>query len=296
MFEFIDSLTSEDFHQNVEFLIEGFLPKKQITVIYADGGNGKSWLATALSKYAARYHAMNVVYIDIDNGMNTLIERGIEEKLLQPCPDVTYAHRSKLKLEPTPLLEQIEQKAVGTRYAQTLFVLDSLQDFVAVKNDDAVTKLFDKLKNIREAGATILVLHHSNKNGVNYEGSNKIKNSTDNMYRLVKADSPEGEIHWLMELKKDRAAITDVAYKVDVEDLSLMQIDIESVKLDDETKAFIENIKTALAQGPMNKTNLLKAVGSKKDDKTARNRLDKFEGIHWQSSKKGSVVSYTLVK
>ena len=44
IFEFLknSSLTKDNFNEKVEFLIEGFLVKQLITLIYADGGTGKS--------------------------------------------------------------------------------------------------------------------------------------------------------------------------------------------------------------------------------------------------------------
>lgn len=99
MFHFLNPLTPSDFNQKTEFLIEGFIPKHLITMIYADGGMGKSWLAMALAKYAAQ-QGMTVAYLDYDNPMNVLKERGIEQKLIQACSNLHYSHRSKTELQP----------------------------------------------------------------------------------------------------------------------------------------------------------------------------------------------------
>lgn len=295
MYDFLHPLTTNDFNQKIEFIIDGFLPKKLITMIYADGGMGKSWIGLALAKYAAT-HGMQVIYLDIDNPMSVLKQRGIEHKLINVCPNLIYSHRSKMSLEPIPMLEAFEQMAVGDKYSNTLFVLDSLRDFADVNNDLAAMRLGDKLKNIREAGATIILLHHSTKNGNNYQGSNNIRNSIDNMFRLIKADAPKGEIRWLLEVKKERAAIVDTALSMNVDDLSLTKIDMELVKLNNDEKDFIEQIEMVLNEhGSMNKTQLLEAIGHKKDDKTARDRLERFEGVHWKSGKAKGVYTYSLI-
>ena len=295
MFAFLNPLTPEDFKQKTDFLINGFLPKHLITMIYADGGMGKSWVAMALAKYAER-QGMDVIYLDYDNPMNVLKERGVEKKLIQYCPNLHYSHRSKTTLQPFAMLEAFEELAVADRFKNTLFVLDSLRDFGDVNNDAIAMRLGEKLKNLREAGATILVLHHSTKNGSNYQGSNNIRNSIDNMFQLIKIESPDGEIRWILTVKKERAAIVDTALSVKVDDLSIMPIDIETARLKNDEKDFVQQVKTVLMQQPgINKTELLEACGCKKDDKTARDRLDQFENLYWRSEKIKGTYTYQLV-
>ena len=295
MFDFLNPLTLEDFDQKTEFLIDGFIPKHLITMIYADGGMGKSWLAMALAKYAADT-GMNAIYLDYDNPMNVLKERGIEQKLIQACSNLHYSHRSKTELQPLTMLETIESKASGNNYNNTLFVIDSLRDFGDVNNDNAAMRIGDKLKNIREAGATIIVLHHSNKDGRNYQGSNNIRNSIDNMYLLTKIDSQQGEIRWILTVKKERAAIVDTAISVKVDDLSILPVDIETARISSDEQAFISDVKSILNKQPgINKKELLEAIGYKQDDKTARERLERFDTLYWNCKKVKGAYTYTLV-
>lgn len=294
MFDFLDPLTTNDFDQKTEFLIDGFLAKHLITLVYADGGMGKSWLAMAIAKLASTT-GMECVYLDYDNPMNVLKERGVEQKLIQACQTLHYSHRSKTKLQPFEMLCAIEERAVGGRFCNTLFVIDSLRDFGDVNNDAKAMVIGEKLKNIREAGATILVLHHSNKDGKNYQGSNNIRNSIDNMYQLQKIEAPQGEIRWVLAVKKERAAIVDTALSVRVDDLSMMAIDVQAAKTSPEDQAFIADVKSAIAKQPgINKTELLEACGFKKDDKTARDKLDQFDEIHWISQKVKGSYTYNL--
>lgn len=296
MFDFLTPLTTEDFNQKTEFLIDGFLPKHLITMIYADGGMGKSWAAMCLAKFAERA-GMVVLYLDYDNPMSVLKERGVEQKLIQACPNLRYVHRSKTPMLGLEMLSALEDQAVAGRFKNTLIVLDSLRDFSDVNNDAKAMQLGEKLKNLREAGATIVVLHHSTKNGSNYQGSNNIRNSIDNMYLLTKIESQEGEIRWILTVKKERAAIVDTALSVKVDNLSIMPIDIDTARLSGDEKAFINQVKTILTQEPgINKTALLESLGFKKDDKTARDRLEQFEDIYWQSDKQGKTIHYRLLQ
>ncbi|AUZ85801.1 hypothetical protein [Methylophaga nitratireducenticrescens] len=263
-------------------------------MIYANGGMGKSWLGFGIAKYAAQ-HNMHVIYLDYDNPISVLKDRGIEASLINAYHNVSYSHRSKAKLQPIEMLEAFEQMAVGNQYSNTLFILDSLRNFCEVKSDVSAMRASDKLMNLREAGATIVVLHHSTKNGSNYEGSNNLRNSIDNMFRLIQSESPDGEIRWLLEVEKERAAITDTGLSINVDDLTLTTVDVETVQLNREEKDFIEQVEVVLSQhDKINKTKLLEAIGHKKDDKTARDRLDRFDGVHWKSEKAKGIYTYSL--
>ena len=58
-------VTQNLFNEKVEFIIDGFIAKRMITMVYADGGNGKSWLALALARYCART-MFHVFYLDFE--------------------------------------------------------------------------------------------------------------------------------------------------------------------------------------------------------------------------------------
>jgi RecA-family ATPase len=294
VFNFITPLTTDDFNQDIDFIIDNFIPERMITMIYADGGNGKSWLALGLANIAASYD-MQVIYLDYDNPINTLKERGVEAKLIDYYDNLFYSHRSKA-IAPTVMLEALEQRAIGQAFENTLIIIDSLRNFGDMKNDLSAMRVCEKLMNIREAGATIVALHHSTKNGSNYEGSNNLRNSIDNMYRLNKAQSPEGTIKWWLEVKKERAAIQDCAFELNVNDFVMREISLDEVKLTDDERDFIEAVKSALANGTtLNKTNLLKELGYEKDNILARDRLDKFDGAHWKSTKAQRSLVYELI-
>ena len=196
------------------------------------------------------------------------------------------------------MLQAIEAKAVANIYQNTFFVIDSLRDFGDVNNDLAAMRIGEKLKNIREAGATIIVLHHSNKDGKNYQGSNNVRNSIDNMYQLVQIDSQEGEIRWVLNVKKERAAIVDTALSVKVNDLSILPIDIQTARISNEDKIFINEVKTVLTKQPgINKRDLLEAAGYSIDHKQIRDKLEQYEGLYWRTEKgKNNATHYHLIK
>lgn len=290
------SLNTQDFSEKTEFLIDDFLAKKLITLIYADGGNGKSWCNFAIANRCAQL-GQRVVYLDFDNPLSVLIDRNIDNLLVGQHANLSYIQRSKYPHTPQELLEQLNEQAVGQVFEDWVFLFDSLRNFVNVKNDHHAMETMTKIMNLREAGATVVILHHSNKDGRNYEGSNNIRNSVDNIFQLEKLDSDvSNQINMHLRVQKERSSIFDCAWSIDATDLSMTQLDVESATMSDEQEEFIAVITAQLQEfGTRNKTELLLAAGRKKDDKTARGWLDKYEGKYWQSKKTGGVFNYQLV-
>lgn len=297
MFDFLQNiaLTEGDFNEKTEFLMDGFLAKNLITMIYADGGSGKSWLGMAMAKHCAM-QGFDVVYLDFDNPLTVLKERGVLAGLVNHRR-VQYVQRSKAQMSAFEVLMLLEEKAVGKAFNGKVFVLDSLRNFADIGMDAKVMRVMDALMNLREAGATVIVLHHSNKDGKNYQGSNHIRNSVDNMYQLSKIDSEGDGVHCLLSVKKERASIVDKAFSVAVRDFSLIELDAEKAKLDAVESEFVHSVINALTERDgMNKGELLEAIGKEKDDKTARANLDRFEGKYWTAKKVGVSFCYSLLQ
>lgn len=295
MFDFLNpaTLNSHDFDVKTEYVIKGFLVKNMITMIYADGGNGKSWLGLGLASYCAALN-MPVIYLDFDNPLGVLQERGVDKKLIQRYPTLKYIHRGKWEGTGNTLLQCMNNSATGQSYRDHIIIIDSLRNFGDINNDSKAMEILNMLMNIREAGATIIVLHHSNKDGRNYQGSNNIRNSIDNMYQLKKLELSNG-VGTLLISVKDRAPITDKAFDICPHTLTLTERDLLEAKATEDDLEFIEQVKAALfAQPNLHKTALLEATGATKDDKTARARLDKYDGIYWQSKKNHTRIVYSL--
>jgi uncharacterized protein (DUF849 family) len=194
-------------------------------------------------------------------------------------------------------LLSIEEKAVGSALNGYVFIIDSLRNFADMGTDSRVSRVMEAFMNLRDAGATVVVLHHSNKDGKNYQGSNHIRNSVDNMYQLSKVAAGNGEIGCLMMVKKERASISDKAFAVSIDGFAMREMDVAQAQMAAEETEFVQQVKSALQERDgLNKTELLDAVGKAKDDKTARGLLDKFDGVFWQSKKEGVAFCYRLLQ
>lgn len=290
------ALRSRDFNQQTEWLIKDFLPKGLITFYWAKGGEGKSLLAQAITKHLC-YHnlAKKITYIDVDNPISVLTDRNIDSLLTFQYSQLSYIHRSKLEISGYELILLLEEGAVGQKYKDCVFVVDSLRNVVDVMNEGRVMRVMDALMNMREAGATVVVLGHANKDGKNYQGSNNILNSIDCMYRLRKTTSNATSITYLLDVQKERAGIKQCSYSVHTPSLTLTEQDYKEASMSDYDKTFTKAVLEALKEHEgINKTELLELIGHKKDDKTAREALDHYDGELWESKKVSNVFTYTL--
>lgn len=187
-------------------------------------------------------------------------------------------------------------QAIGRNFENVLIIVDSLRNFGDVTHDGKAMAIMDKFMDLREAGATVMILSHANKDGRNYQGSNNIRNSVDNMYRLSRADAPAQEISFVLTVQKERASIVDSAFNVRVSDLSLHGIDVETARMNADELDFVVKAKAVISDAPgINKKDLLEQLGFEQDDKTARNKLDQFEGVYWLSGKVKGVYTYQLL-
>jgi len=294
MFDFLNPLKYEDFEKKAEYLIDGFIGKRIITLIYSPPGSGKSWLAASIAKHA-HDQAMKVIYLDFDNSREALEQRELHKKLIRPCPNIYYQLSGDAE-NPELMLEHLAEQAYNNRFENTVIFLDTLIEFVDVTSDTKAQAGFKKLKRIRDAGATIILLHHTTKSGNNYSGSNVIRGSVDNMYRLEKLESKADEIRHLLTIDKDRVSIVDTAICTKSADLSMHPINLHEARMSPSERGFVSEVTAAIANTPsINKTALLAELGYEKTDKTARDRLDQYEELYWISEKQGKHIVYNLV-
>ncbi len=302
MIDFLDgiALTSDRLHRETEFLIPDFLPKRMITMYYADGGNAKTWLSYGVAAYICQHNlAKRVYYIDLDNPLDTLKDRKADDLLLQRFPQLKYIHRSDLEESPIELLEKLAHKDNSRHHAyeDMVLIIDSWRNITNIKNDEKAMYMMNLLMDIREAGMTVVGIAHSNKDGKNYEGSNNIKNSLDCMFKLTKLPSPEGRLHLGLETKKERGGVKDCAFRVDTNTLELYPIELQEASMNIREKEFIESIKKVLKQNPegMLQGKLLAAIGSSSTDKTTKAMLNKFENRFYMKEEQGNRKIYKII-
>jgi len=202
-----------------------------------------------------------------------------------------YIHRSKFK-ETIPIIEKIvagiKVQNSDASLKGSLIVIDSVRDFLGGKDmlkDKDVIPLLDDLKAMREAGATIIFLHHANKeNGA--KGATAFIDSVDVAYQLKSIQLIKHQkISYALTIKKDRIAVSNTGFELDTVNHKLIKGNYEVANLDDEQIALITDVKEVLAEHPegINQKALMKEIGSTQDNRTHRKLLQKLDGALWET-------------
>jgi len=287
-------LTKNDLDMEFEYLIQNFLVYQSITMIFAKGGAGKSLFLLALVLYLLHHEKITYcIYMDMDNSTMALKDRNLDEIVTQ-YPNLHYIHRSKTDKPAKELIEMLAEDAHNNErgFEKVLIILDSIRDFLSGKDmntDKDVAPLMEQLKIIRDAGATIIFLHHTKKEHGNsqYKGSTSFIDSIDVAYGLEKTTLTDRLVSFSLTIEKDRIPVENTGFELDLESFELRLGNyILASMTEDETK-FVTDIKSVLTvhTDGIKQSDLLAAIGTSSDDKTARNRLKRFDGTLWFSKK-----------
>lgn len=176
----------------IEWLIGDMVPLKAITLLTAEAGMGKTWVAQAIAGAVAHGRQFlgrevkqrPVLYLDGENPLAL-----VRQRLSQLSIDATEAlsiwggwHSSE---PPGPQDERLLKFA---QQYQPLIIFDSLVYFHLGDEQSATeTRAFmNFFRVLAYAGATILVLHHTGKgrSSKRYRGSSDIEASVDMAYQL----------------------------------------------------------------------------------------------------------------
>jgi hypothetical protein len=174
----------------VEWVIDKLIPKESITLLHGRGGIGKTWITLTLAHAVSKglsFMGLNtvklpVVYVDYENSFPVLVER---VKKIQ-ASDVLYWHNSN-DVRPPKIddMEWEKYKALPVG----LLVYDTLRASQTKDENDSRQMAFvmTRLKELRDMGFTILLLHHTPKgNDQTYKGSTAILDLADHVLSLHK--------------------------------------------------------------------------------------------------------------
>ena len=247
MFEFdkVAIKTEELDITKTEYLIDAFLVKEAITMIYGAASQGKTWFMYALAEKLLNQGIKRLYYVDMDNPKRQLIARGVDKNLLI-YENIKYITKSSLKFSIDELLMSIKKEAYGRNFEDIVFIFDSTRDFVDVKNDRAAKGFMEIMKQIREAGATVLLIHHATKSGRYIEGSAEFTRAADNVYELKQKLRSGTKIHYSLKVENDRDPIKDKSFIVDTSSFLLSEDDDTFAKLSQEDEEFVKAVLDAI--------------------------------------------------
>jgi hypothetical protein len=301
-FEFLRDvvLTPEDFNiQDQKVFIQDFLYSNTVTVIYSPPKQGKTWLGYGLATTVAEDASINkVIYLDMDNSLNTLKDRAVNEILL-PHSKIDYVSASKLRCSPMEHLRLISKEAVPGSFVGVVFFLETTKDYVDTDSKSQSEEFMKIVMKMRDAGATILIMHHATKTGRTISGVQVFINSPDNVYELVQRARDDSNLHFMLSVTHSRNLVKDTGLTVNTKTLKLKKLDDIYATMSEYEESFVRKAKAALekAKDGIGQTEILAATGHNKTDKTARDTLEKFVDKFWNKiqEKKGKPVTYTLI-
>lgn len=181
---------------NIEWLVNKLLPKQAITLLFGRGGIGKTWLALQKGSAIAEGNPFmgcgtqktTVVYIGFEDPLSVLKER------LNSLGTSLSLHIWHLSNEPPPPRLDRDWQNYKRLPKDTLLIFDTLR--AAQRGDENSSKdmaiIIDHLKELREAGFTVLLLHHTPKSSDQiYKGSTAILDLVDHALCLEKIKGEE---------------------------------------------------------------------------------------------------------
>jgi archaellum biogenesis ATPase FlaH len=181
-------LMTLDIH--VEWIVDKLIPKQSITLLHGRGGIGKTWITLVLSHAVSKglpFMGLEtvqcpVVYVDYENSLPVLVER---VKKIEAA-DVLFWHNTN---EMRPPKIDAKEWELYKALPVGLLVYDTLRASQSKDENDSrqMAEVMTRLKELRDAGFTILLLHHTPKgNDQTYKGSTAILDLADHVLSLHK--------------------------------------------------------------------------------------------------------------
>lgn len=282
----------------VEWAVDKLIPKQSITLLHGRGGIGKTWICLILAKAVSEgipfmglnVQTMPVVFVDFENSLPVLIERirkiGID--------DVWFWHNTNETLPP-PKLDSREWEPYKALPKGSLLVFDTLRASQGRDENDSQQMAFvmARLKELRDAGFTILLLHHTPKsNDRTYKGSTVILDLADHVLSLHKVRKNN------LEENADDEETADVYYRLGTKDKTryepfhlFMAFDPDKgfVEADDPDEEDLRSIHELLGgKGTLNQIQLFDAVKAELNMHSKGKvvgLLKKGDGKYWRSVK-----------
>ena len=187
-----------DMNQEIKYAVDGLVPENAITLFSAKGGSGKSTVITQL--VAAVEHAQTVfglktrkipvLILDYENPLAVLKKRVSAIQGAESIRFWTSTNEPPQLTAPewTVLLDLVHDNP------GLLLVIDTLGSSAAdadITSNKDLSKIMARVKQLRDAGATIVLLHHTPKNDDRkYVGASVIYNQVDHVLGMYPVISP----------------------------------------------------------------------------------------------------------
>ncbi len=288
----------------IEWIIDRLIPAESITLLFGKGGIGKTWLTLDMARCIAGgipYLGLSTIktpvfFIDFENPLPVLNTR---TKKLGDGEGVYFwrANNDRMK---APKLDKKDYELYKQLPKGTVLIFDTLrasQDRDENKSDE-MGLIMGRLKELRDMGFTIILLHHTAKNSDRVaKGSTAIVDLADHILGLT-----------LVRKKRDGQEIVvdeddpddDLVYRFGVREKTRFEpyhiyltlnpdrgFDLAPDPQEDTMKAMFEVLN---GQGTLKKTVFLKDCKEKTGlgEKKLRRLFDIGQGRYWSVEKPGT--------
>ena len=293
------ALTQQDFDiEHKKMYLTEFLYEGSITLFFSKAKQGKTWLAYGLANFLGyRVDVKKVYYVDGDNPIAVLKDRKIDE-LLMFHEKLDYISRGSMRATPMDLVKDMQKEAKRGAYDKCVFIFDTTKDFIDTDSSSQAREFMRAMIDIRDAGATVIILHHATKSGSTISGDKEFTTSPDVVYELKQKAKTDNTIHFTLGVVNDRYVVKDCGFSLDTTTLMLTELDSVFASMSEYDEKFVNKGIEALKKNPdgLNKSSLLAAIGYKKDDKTAQDTLTRYADIFWEVDKQNTRVHIYKLK
>jgi len=181
----------------IEWIVDRLIPKESITILFGKGGIGKTWLVMDIARCIGSgidylgYKAQQapVIFIDFENPITVLNTR------TQRLGEAEGVNFWRMGNEPKPpMLDSSEWEQYKELPKGAVLVFDTLRASQSGDENDsrAMAKVMNRMKELRDLGFTIILLHHTAKNTDNVsKGSTAIVDLADHILGLTRVRQKE---------------------------------------------------------------------------------------------------------
>jgi hypothetical protein len=186
----------------IDYIVNGVINTHSIGVFYGDGGTKKTFsmghlgvcIALGKSWLGFEVKGCKVLIIDEESGELRLalrLGKTLRGEFGDQNAPIEFVSMAGFKLDKKDDLPEIQKLILES--SAGLVIIDALADVMDGDENSKkdVQPVFNALRWLCETtGATIIVIHHSNKTG-GFRGSTAIRNSLDFMYKIISDDGSD---------------------------------------------------------------------------------------------------------